>query len=106
VKAAVKDTGKPFVMLIQITAKEGAGEKIDAAFARASAPTHREKGCLAYEMSHDPQSPTHYVLYEHWQNLEALEAHLRTPYTSAVLRELRDLTAGPPEVRILVPVGN
>src|SRR5437660_8687126 len=88
VKAALSDPTKPFVLLVQMTAKEGAGEKIEAAFAKASGPTHREKGCLAYDLSRDPQSPSHYVLYERWQNLEALESHLQTPYTTAALHEV------------------
>jgi quinol monooxygenase YgiN len=106
VKASVKDPTKPFTMLVHLKAKEGAGEKFEAAFAKALKPTRKEKGCLAYDLNRDPKTPGQYLLYERWQTLADLEAHLKAAHITTLLMELGDLLAGPPELRILLPAGD
>jgi quinol monooxygenase YgiN len=105
VKAAVKDPAKPFVMLVFFKVKEGSEKDFEAAFAPAIEATLKEKGCRAYHMSRDPKSPTAYLLYEHWDSLPALAAHLKTPHIAAVGGKLGELTAGPTEVRVMEPIG-
>ena len=46
-----------------------------------------------------------FLLYERWKSLAALEAHLKSPYIKTLLSELPELTVGPPELHILLPVG-
>jgi quinol monooxygenase YgiN len=105
VKASVKDSTRPFTLIVRLRAREDAGKKIEAAFARARWLTRKEKGCLAYDLNRDTKAPTHYLVYERWQNLESLEAHLKSRHTTALLKELGDQVAGPPEARILLPAG-
>lgn len=105
VQATVKDASKPFVMLVWFKVKDGSEKDFEAAFAPAIAATLKEKGCRAYHMSRDPKSPTTYLLYEHWDNVKDLSAHLKTPHVGAVGGKLGDLTSGAPEVRVLEPVG-
>jgi quinol monooxygenase YgiN len=106
VKASLKDPAKPFTMIVHLKVKDGVGKKVEVVFARAIPATHREKGCLAYELNRDAQQPTQYVLYERWQNLAALEIHLKSQHITALLGELGDLLASPPEARVLLPVGD
>ena len=106
VKAAVKDPAKPFTLVIRLKVKEGAGAKLEAAFGKAAKATRKEKGNRAYDLNRDPQMPTQYLVYERWQDLPALEAHLKASYIMALLAELGELTAGPPEVSILVPTSD
>jgi quinol monooxygenase YgiN len=107
VKATVKDPDKPFTLVVSLQTKDGAQEKFEAAVARATKLTRREKGCLAYELNRDPKTPGEYVLYERWENLTTLEAHLKSRHITKLLAELGDLLlAGPPKVRILVPAGD
>ena len=105
VKASVKDPAKPFTLIIRLKVKEGAGEKLEAAFAKARKATRQEKGNRAYDLNRDTKTPTQYVVYERWQNVAALEAHLKAPYITTLLTELGDLVAAPPEASILVPAG-
>jgi quinol monooxygenase YgiN len=105
VKAAVKGTDRPFVLVVRFKVKEGAAEKFEAAFAKATQETRKEKGNRAYDLNRDTQTPTHYLLYESWHDLAALEAHLKTPYITKLLADTKDLQAGPPEGSILVPAG-
>lgn len=106
VKASLKDPAKPFTMLVSFRVKEGAGPKAEAAFAKAVPPTRKEKGNRAYELNRSAKAPAEYVLYERWQDLAALQAHLRAPHVTALLAELGDLLDGPPEVRVFVPAGD
>jgi quinol monooxygenase YgiN len=104
VSATVKDTSMPFALLVHFEAKEGAGQKLEAAFAKAVAATRRENGCLAYDLIRDAQTPIRYVVYERWQNLAALEAHLSSSHIAALRTEISDLRTGPPVAEVLLPV--
>ena len=102
--AAVKDPARPFTLIVRFRIKEGAAAKFEAAFAKATQATRQEKGNRAYDLNRDPQTPTQYLLYERWQDLSALEAHLKTPYITKLLAEMGDLQAAPPESSVLLPV--
>jgi quinol monooxygenase YgiN len=103
VKANLKDPDKPFTMLVRIKVKEGSEEKFEKAFARARVQTRKEKGNRAYDLARDTKMPTQYVVYERWANIEALDEHIKSKYITALLAELGDLTAGPPELTVLLP---
>lgn len=105
VKPQLKDPKKPFAMLVMVNVKEGAGAKFEAAFAKAVKGSRKEKGCIAYDLNQDPKKPTSYMVYERWQNLAALEGHMKTEHITALLKELGDLLEAPPEVRVLFPAG-
>jgi quinol monooxygenase YgiN len=105
VKAGLKDPTRPFTLIVRLQTKEDVGAKFEAAFAKAVAPTRKEKGCLAYQLNRDGKKPANYLLYERWQNLAALEAHLKAPHITALLGEIGDLLDGPPELHVLVPAG-
>jgi quinol monooxygenase YgiN len=105
VKASLKDSTRPFTLLVHLQLKEGSGAKFEAAFAPAIKATRKEKGCLAYDLSRDTKTPTRYLIYERWRDLPALEAHLKSEHITALLREIGELLAAPPEARILLPAG-
>jgi len=105
VKASVKDPTKPFVMVITFKVKEGAGPRFEAAFARAVAATRREKGNTAYALSRSAKDPAEYILYEHWEDLASLEAHLKTEHIKTLGAERAGLVEGQPDVRIFLPTG-
>jgi quinol monooxygenase YgiN len=106
VKASLKDSAKPFTLIVRLRVKDDAGDKLEAAFAKAAKATRKEKGCLAYDLNRDAKAPTQYLLYERWQNLDSLEAHLRAPHITALLAQLGDLLAGPPEAQVFLPAGD
>ncbi len=105
VKPQLTDPDKPFTLLVGIQTKEGAGNRFEAAFAKAARETHKEKGNLAYELNRDAKDPSQYVVYERWKSLADLETHLQTPYIKALLAELPEVTTGAPKLQVLVPVG-
>jgi quinol monooxygenase YgiN len=105
VKPKLKDANKPFTMIVVAKLKDGASDKFEAAFAKALKGTRKEKGYYAYDLNRDVDDPNRYLVYERWRNLADLEAHLKAPHLKALLAEIGELLEGPPEVRVLIPVG-
>src|SRR4051812_7761047 len=103
VKAGVKDPTKPFTLLVRLKVKDAQGPKFEAAFAKAGRESRREKGNVAYALSRSTKEPARYVLYERWENLAALEAHLKTQHFAALMAETGELFDGAPEVDVFVP---
>jgi quinol monooxygenase YgiN len=103
VKSQLKDPTKPFTMFVTLQVKDGMQAKFEAAFAKASKATRKEKGALAYDLNHDAKDATRYIVYERWKSLADLEAHLKSPHITALLTELKELLTGPPELRVAVP---
>jgi quinol monooxygenase YgiN len=106
VKSELKDPSKPFTLIVQLQAKEGMEAKLEAAFVKAVKESRKEKGCLVYDLNRDIKEPTHFVVYERWKSLADLEAHLKSPHITALLKELTGgLLAAPPEAKTLLPAG-
>jgi quinol monooxygenase YgiN len=105
VKSRLKNPDKPFTLIVRVQVKEGAGKQFEAAFARAITATRKEKGNLAYDLNHDTQNPSRYLVYERWKDLAALEAHLNSRHIKELFVELPKVTDGAPESQILLPAG-
>ena len=103
VKANLKEPGKPFVMFVHLKLKEGNAAKFEAAFAKARTATRKEKGNKAYSLNRSAKAPNEYVVYERWENLAALQSHIKTPHTEALLAEIGDMLDGAPEVKVFLP---
>jgi quinol monooxygenase YgiN len=83
--------------------KEGSAAKFEEAFAKGAKETRTEKGCITYDLNRDSEDAARYVVYERWKNVEALESHLKSDHTKALLKALPDLVEGAPEPRVLIP---
>lgn len=105
VKSRVKNSDKPFTLVLRVQVKQGSGKQFEAAFAKALSATRKEKGNLAYDLNRDTRNPSNYLIYERWKDLAALEAHLKAPYLKALLAELPKVTDGAPESQVLLPAG-
>jgi quinol monooxygenase YgiN len=104
VKASLKDPTKPFVMYVHIKIKDDTASKFEAAFAKARAATRKEKGNKAYSLTRSTKVPTEYIVYERWENFEALQSHLKAPHFAALLTEVGDMLDGPPDVKVFLPI--
>jgi quinol monooxygenase YgiN len=105
VRASVKDTGKPFTILVHLKVKDGAGEKFADAFAKALIETRKEKGMLAYNLDRSTKNPGEYVVYERWRDVASLQAHRQTPHIQTLFATVGELLSGPPQTDVLVPAG-
>jgi quinol monooxygenase YgiN len=43
-------------------------------------PTRNEAGCISYTLHQDNDDPAVFLFYETWENMERLEAHMRTEH--------------------------
>lgn len=85
-------------MLTVLARFKAKADKIDAAKAALSAllePTHQEAGCINYDLHQDHQDPSHFFLYENWQDKSLLDAHLQSPHLQAFLAQQEELFAEP-----------
>ena len=73
-------TAQEIICLSQMTAKEGKEELLRLALQALIEPTLQEKGCLAYELWEDLTNNRAFIIYERFQNKEALDRHIQMPY--------------------------
>jgi quinol monooxygenase YgiN len=103
VKEGLADSKKPFTLVIKFKVKEGQGAKFEAAMAKTIKETRKEKGNQAYELSRSAKG-LNYVIYERWENLAALAAHLKTPHFKTAFEAVDPLLEKEIELDLMVPV--
>ena len=103
VKASLKDPAKPFVMYVHLKIKDGNAAKFEEAFAKARKATRKEKGNKAYSLTRATKSANEYIVYERWDNLAALQAHLKAPHITTLLADVGDMLDGAPAVKVFIP---
>ena len=69
------------------------------------APTHKEPGCISYELLQSNDDPTQLTFVEEWQAEADLAAHFETPHLQAVLEHWDELMAEPLDLRKYSKVG-
>jgi quinol monooxygenase YgiN len=103
VKPKLKSPDKPFTLVVLLKVKEGAGEKFEAAMTKAVKASRKEKGCIRYELNRDTEDPLRYQVYERWKSLADLEAHIKSEHFKALRSELPEISAGAPELHVMLP---
>jgi quinol monooxygenase YgiN len=106
VRATIQDASKPFVLVVHIKVKDGAGPKFERAFAEAAKTTRKESGNRVYDLSRSTKNPNEYLLYERWDNLAALAAHVQTPHFQKAVAAIGEIGDGPPDIRVHAAVGD
>lgn len=104
VASQLADADQPFVMVVELLAKPDAADALIEAMADPTEQTLKEPGNLAYDLSRQTADASRFVLYEHWKNVAALDAHLGQPYLEKLLKDFDVVLAEPPEVNVYVPV--
>ena len=102
-RESLSDSTKPFTVVVKFKVKDGQGPKFEAAVANAVKETRKEKGNQAYELSRSAKG-LNYVIYERWENLAALAAHLKTPHFKTAFEAVDPLLEKEIELDLMVPV--
>lgn len=71
------DTSAIYICSVKY-AKEGKTEELRKALLSLVKPTHREEGCIAYDIYEEKDGTL--FMYEAWRSREDFENHLRQPY--------------------------
>jgi quinol monooxygenase YgiN len=102
-KESLSDPTKPFTLVLRFKVKEGQGPKFESVMAKAVKETRKDKGNLTYELNKSAKG-SNYILYERWENVPALEAHMKTAHFKSTATELAPLLDGGIDLELFVPV--
>jgi len=61
---------------------------------RMTEATQSESGCITYDFYVGLSDPNSLLLFQEWENMEALMAHFQTPHMEEFLRELPHVVSG------------
>lgn len=92
-------------VIARAVARQGREDQLRALLQGMLAPTHRESGCLLYEL-YESHREGRFYFQEVWKSQEALDDHVATPHFQHLQQKIGELLAEPFEVNILeeVPV--
>jgi quinol monooxygenase YgiN len=68
------------VLLVQFTVTAGSEQQAHTSIKQMTEHTRREPGCRMYLGHQSAESPRRFILYEQYDNKEALDTHRAAPY--------------------------
>lgn len=87
-------------VIARISVKAGGEEQVKSVLSNLVKPTRKESGCISYELLHNSQEPTEFVLLEEWSTQIALDGHTEASHTKNAEAKVADwLVQVPPDVR-------
>jgi quinol monooxygenase YgiN len=63
--------------------------------------SHKEQGCIFYQLYQDPYDNSKFVFVEEYTNQAAVETHFSTDYFKAFGPKISELVAGSAEIKII-----
>jgi quinol monooxygenase YgiN len=87
-------------------AVEGAEDRLRDVLTALVVESRQEQGCLRYDLLRSDDDPQEFALYEEWESVAALNAHLRTSHITVGHSMSSTLTVEAPRVvsyRIVEP---
>ncbi len=84
-----------FVQLVHIRIKPDRIAEFLEVFRRNYDGTRREPGNIRFDVLQEPEEPTHFAIYEVFEDAAAVEAHRATAHYREVAARLEELMEGP-----------
>ena len=94
--ARLKKVKGSFSLIVSFQVKKGEEKTLLDAAKPCIAATVKEKGCKRYELHQDLETPTKFVLFERWDSVADIEAHMGAAHTKKLLGTLAKVADGPP----------
>jgi quinol monooxygenase YgiN len=88
------------VCVAEFLAAEGKTEELMAALHSLIQPTHREHGCIRYELNQRTDDPRRISFIEKWQDNEIFQKHCAMPYIKHFFDEVRSALVESFEVKL------
>jgi len=85
-------------IIAKLRAKPGMEARVYETFSVLRGPTHKEAGCVYYELHQSLENPGEFVFYENWASAAHLDAHLKTPHVLAAFKVAPEILDGPIEI--------
>ncbi|MFX4303598.1 putative quinol monooxygenase [Alicyclobacillus tolerans] len=85
----LKDGGENQVVVLaaRYECKPGTSEQVQAALMEMKSLVQKESGCLLYLVNRSLENPDVFLLFEQYENEQALEAHAETDYFQRLVKE-------------------
>ena len=74
-----------FVLTAKYFVKPGRGDEVEAALRRMAPLVKDEPGCTLYHANRAADNPDVFLLYEHYTDQAAFDAHRSTPYFKEII---------------------
>ena len=71
---------------------------------RLAEASHKEPGCLRFDIMQSTMRPNHFTVVETWQNQQALDAHAAASHTKRYRDEFQPLSGSPLDERLYAAV--
>ena len=94
--ARLKKVEGSFSLIVSFQVKKGEEKTLLDAAKPCIAATVKEKGCKRYELHQDLETPTKFVMFERWDSVADIEAHMGAAHTKKLLGTLAKIADGPP----------
>jgi quinol monooxygenase YgiN len=85
-------------IIAKLRAKLGMEARVREVFSALRTPTHKEAGCVYYEMHQSSENPREFMFYENWASAAHLDAHMKTPHFQAAMKFATEILDGPIEI--------
>ena len=88
-------------MVIVVARFRPRAERVDefvALLQEVQSASRADDGCLNYGYYVEVGDPLQYVAVEEWRDVDALEAHLRTPHVAKLIAALPEFADGPLDI--------
>ena len=95
---------KTLTVIATFQARPGKEAELRAALIGLLTPTHKENGCINYDLHVSPDDPGLLVFHENWQSKADLDAHLASAHIEAFRKVAPDLLAEPPNITLWTEV--
>jgi quinol monooxygenase YgiN len=91
---------KKVTVLAKIKAKPGMEDAVRETVMSLVGPTHKEPGCINYDLHVSLDDKGQLMLYENWVSKKDLDDHLEMPYLREFLGKAEDMLAEPVEITL------
>lgn len=85
-------TEQNIVVVADVVAKPGHEETLHNALHSAVKNTRSKDGCILFRLHQDTTVPGHFILYEVWRDLAAIDAHQSSAQFAELLRGAKEIT--------------
>ena len=75
--------------MAEFHAKEGKTDQLIAALHALMAPTHKEQGCIRYELNQRDDDARWITFIEKWKDRKVFDEHCATPYITRYFNDVR-----------------
>ena len=93
-------SAKSITVVATFQAKPGKEAELKKALISLIAPTHKEAGCINYDLHISSEDSGKFLFHENWTSKAALDAHLQNAHVQVLLPRLNELAVGMPEIKI------